>query len=141
MPTQQAQRTAIGGWKLLALAAIAGLIGAPLVRADPITNFYTTGVGHGYDSGSGMGQGDFPSACVNGAEDGYDFCMGTKRIMPGTIFTICWMRYAPSPAVAGQARLREAAFGGQTEGQDRMYLAQRTIPAPLVTKSGVWMCP
>ena len=130
MATRQAQRTAIAGWKLLALAAIAGLIGAPLVMADPITNFYTTGDGHGYDSGSGAGQGEFPSACVNGYEDGYNYCMGTRRLMPGTIFTICWMRYAPSPSVAGQA-----------EGRERMYLTQRATPAPLVTKGGVWMCP
>ena len=130
MATRQTQRTAIGDWKLLAVVALAGLIGAPLVMADPITNFYKTGDGYGYDSGSGAGQGEFPSACVNGSEDGYNYCMGTRRLMPGTIFTICWMRYAPSPSAAGQAK-----------GRERMYLAQRATPAPFVTKDGVWMCP
>ncbi len=114
MATRQARMTAIGVYKLLALVVLAGLIGAPLVRADPITNFYTTGAGQGADAGAGVGQGEFPSACVNGLADGYNSCTGTKRLMPGTIFTIVWMQHAPSLSVAGQA-----------EGRERMHLAQR----------------
>ena len=138
--------------RLLALVLLAGLSGAPLVMADdPTTNAFLTGFGHGYEFGSGVGQGEFPAAFVNGSEDGYAFCASTRRVGLGAMFRIAWMRYVPSLATygladgraawpretlasAGQARgeqvhhARGAVAGhvaGQVAGQERIYFAQR----------------
>lgn len=119
----QTQRLFMPHPAVLALTLPAWLIGASLVMAD---DAYVTGSGYGYYSASGMGQGTYPSAYVNGVEDGYDFCSSSRIISCGTIFTICWMLYVPDPEVPGQAEGRGA---GQKAGRERMYLAQRAIPA------------
>ena len=99
MPTQPAQSTANGVRKLLALAAIAGLIGAQLVRAD---DAYLTGSGQGYNNGCDAEQGAYPSAYVNTFEDGYGFCLG-QIIRCGTIFSICRLLDAMGPSAVGPA--------------------------------------
>ena len=113
MPNRQVQRTAITGWKLLALVMIAGLIGAQLVRAD---DAYLTGSGQGYNNGCDAEQGAYPSAYVNTFEDGYDFCLG-QIIRCGTIFSICRLLDAMGPSAAGPAA-----------GPAQLYFAQRATP-------------
>ena len=115
MSTQPAQRTAIKVRKLLALAAIAGLISAQLVRAD---DAYLTGSGQGYNNGCDVEQGAYPSAFVNSFEDGYDFCLG-QVIRCGTIFSICRLLDAMGPSAA-----RPAA------GRAQLCFAETCHPVP-----------